>query len=151
MRSDKHVLSQDVPSPLRALHSLFEGRLADVRFPGVDSETLAAACDRVGECIEAINEARRAFDAAQAELDTATAEAQLLGRRALAYAEVYAEDDGELLEALIRIRQDLGPDGRTGDAKPRTARRRKKKKTSAADPELPLEPPDGDDAVIEAA
>ena len=132
MRSDK--IENNLPAPLLALVELFEVRLAEVAFPGIDHETLAAACEQVAEHQLAVEEARQMLTAAQQDLDVELDRFRQLGHRALAYVEVYADGDTALTDAVVQIRTGLGGEPKKKGGKP-VIRRRKKK---SAGPELPL-------------
>ncbi len=135
MRSDNNESMQEIPAPLRELMGLFESRLVDVRFPGIDGETLAEACDRLAEHCRAVDDARQALDEAQRAFDAELDEVRALGRRALSYLEVYAQGDEALLDDLQPIRAGLGGAASSSKSRPTAKRRRRKK---AGDPELPL-------------
>ena len=137
MRSEPSQPTKDIPQPLRQLLALFGGRLVDVHFPGVDIDTLVEASDRFRARGEAVDDARQALDEALKKLDEELDEVRRLGRRALAYAEVYAEGDAALLEELRDIRTGLGID--EGGAKKKSATTKRRRKKKAAGPELPLD------------
>ena len=137
MRSDTLDLNDVIPLQLRSLVELFDGPLADVQFPGIDRQTLADACSRLGDKSAALAEARQACDDAQASLDEELDRLKKLGERAAAYVEIYAQGDAQLAETLngLQLKKPAS------NAK---APRRRKRKT--AGPELPLgaegEPPE---------
>src|SRR5688572_13647450 len=105
-----------VSPSIRAILDLFGGPLADVRFPGVDRESLAEAESEVEarradlqRALEAVASARETLEAAQAALFEQA-------RRAHAYATVFADSDPELLVQLREI--ELEPHA-TAPKKPR--------------------------------
>lgn len=94
------------PASVRAVLDLFEGPLAEVRFPGIDRESLAQAESEVElrrselqRALEAVASARASLEAAQAALFDQV-------RRAHGYATVFADGDTELLETLAKIELD---------------------------------------------
>lgn len=143
MRSGPVDFNDMIPAPLRAVVELFEGPLADVSFPGVDREGLLAATEAVAGRASAVDDARRRLDEAQAQMDAELDRFRHLARRAIAYAEIYADGDPALAEQLAAI--ELDGDARKTGTKP-TRRRRKK----APEPELPLGP-QGEDSAVEVA
>lgn len=91
------------PASVRAVLDLFEGPLAQIRFPGVDRESLAEAEGEVEarraelqRALEAVACARELLEEAQSALFDQV-------RRAHAYATVFAEGDDALLESLRKI------------------------------------------------
>jgi hypothetical protein len=82
---------------------LFEGPLADVRFPDVDRESLHAAEIEVEQRRAELQRALEAVQLARAELEDAHATLFDQARRAHAYATIYAEADDELRAALAGI------------------------------------------------
>lgn len=92
-----------IPEAVRAVLALFEGPLAEVRFPQVDAESLGEQVATVEQrradlhrALEAVQLARVALEREQhALLDQA--------RRAHAYASVFAAGDAALTEQLVDI------------------------------------------------
>jgi hypothetical protein len=116
-----------IPDAVRAVLALFEGPLADVRFPQVDRDSLAeqvAAVElhraELQQALEAVQHARAALEREQhLLLDQA--------RRAHAYASVFAAGDAALTERLVEITFD----GRPLAAAPAKKRGRKPKQGQA--------------------
>lgn len=134
--------SNPIPTAVKELLALFDGPLAEVRFPDVDGAALRehvasvdAAVKEVEAAAAAWAEAKRAVDA---RLETLVQKAQ----RALSYARVYAEDKPELdaqLAALVfpKWGDPRGTSSKTNGAEPMAARKRgrpKKSETAAAPP-----------------
>lgn len=131
--------SNPVPTAVKELLALFDGPLAEVRFPDVDGAALreqVASVDAAVKDVEAAAaawaEAKRAVDA---RLETLVQKAQ----RALAYARVYAEDKPELdaqLAALVFPKWGDPRGTKTGGAEQQVAARKrgrpKKSETTAA-------------------
>lgn len=95
--------NDSISPALRALLELFATDLADVKFPDVDTAVLGESAAHVREKAEAVARAQAALDAARQELNESQESLLQKGQRALAYAKVFAEDDGELgakLEAI---------------------------------------------------
>jgi hypothetical protein len=108
---------------LSQLLDLFGSRLAEVKFPGVDSSILSSDAEAVRRCVAEVGAARAAHLAAEAAL--AGAEAALVERsqallsraqRALAYALVFADGDAALRAELERIALPGEADARASDA-----------------------------------
>lgn len=79
---------------------LFEGPLSKVSFPDVDQSTLASLADKVRAAAVSVDEARTALAERERALDEAQAALLARGKRALAYARIYAEADAELTATL---------------------------------------------------
>jgi hypothetical protein len=130
-----------------ALSELFAGPLQTVSFPGVDATMLAELVARAQERARAVDDARVALAAAEAELTAAelafTDARGLLARTsqlALAYARVFAKDDAALLGQLDQVvlpRAPALPTARPmeGAAPKRRGRPRKNPASSDAAPE----------------
>ena len=95
--------STPTPDPIQAVLALFQGELAEIQFPDVDREVLAAAAGEVERrqadlqrTLKAVQDAREALEAGQRAL------AEVAGR-AHAYATVYARDKPELADAIAKI------------------------------------------------
>jgi hypothetical protein len=97
---------------VRAVLELFEGPLAEVRFPGIDRESLAQAESEVEARRADLQRALEAVASARASLETAQGALFDQARRAHGYATVFADGDAALLEALGKIEldaRDLAP------------------------------------------
>lgn len=92
-----------IPEPLKALLGLFDTDFADVKFPDVDAQTLAAAARSVLSAAQCVSEAEAALEKARGELHEQQEALLQKAQRALAYAKVYAEDSPELTEKLQLI------------------------------------------------
>ena len=96
----------DTPSiapALQELLALFTSELEEVRFPGVDAQTLGVAAEAVREAARALTLAEAAAEVARERL-TETQEALLArGQRALAYARIFAEEDPALWARLESV------------------------------------------------
>jgi hypothetical protein len=88
---------------LRALLEVFSTDLSEVKFPDVDAEVLEEAAGRVKAQAEAVARAQAALEAARQALAESQESLQQKGQRALAYARVFSEDDGELSAKLEAI------------------------------------------------
>lgn len=104
--SPSTTASPSSPASVRAVLELFEGPLAEVRFPGIDRETLAQAEAEVEARRNDLQRALEAVSSARASLETAQAGLFDQVRRAHGYATVFADRDPELLEALGKIELD---------------------------------------------
>jgi len=92
-----------IPDAVRAVLALFEGPLAEVRFPQVDGESLA---EQVAVVEQRRAELQRALETVQAARTALEREQQALldqARRAHAYASVFAAGDASLTEQLVEI------------------------------------------------
>lgn len=92
-----------IPDAVRAVLALFEGPLAEVRFPQVDGETLA---EQVAVVEQRRVELQRALETVQAARAALEREQQTLldqARRAHAYASVFAVGNAALTEQLVEI------------------------------------------------
>jgi len=103
--------TSSVPPALQELIALFNAELEEVRFPGVDAQTLSAAADAVDEAARALVLAEAAAEAARERLGEAQEALLTRGQRALAYAKIYAEEQPALWARLETLQL------------PRTARR----------------------------
>ena len=119
-----------------ALRDLFDGPLRGASFPGVDASTLGELIDETERRQATLAAARGQLERAQTEV--AQAEAALAQQRAtlnetshlaLAYARVYAKDDGALLTAIDGIAL---PKPRPAGSRPST-----KRSASTQDASLP--------------
>lgn len=82
------------------LLALFAGPLATVSFPEVDHTTLSALADRVRKAATEVEAARGVLEQREQALEEAQSALLTRGRRALAYARVYAESDDTLRASL---------------------------------------------------
>jgi hypothetical protein len=118
--------SEDAIAPaVREVLDLFEERADTLRFPDVDHDSLEVLRDRVQERVAAWARARMAQEAAREALAAEQLALRNAAARGLAYAQVFAEADSELREALASYalcREESAP--RRG-ARPRRARRSK--------------------------
>ena len=88
---------------VRTLLAIFQGDLADVRFPDVDADVLHQLCTQVHEQAEALHQAQLAVEHARQTLSDAQGQLEKKAKQALLYARVYAEDDTDLLEKLADV------------------------------------------------
>jgi hypothetical protein len=96
---------------LDALLHVFETTLADVPFPDVGASALREASDIVLDKADAVAAAAATLAAARAEQDEARKSFERLGKRALAYAQVYADGNEALMTRLTDIARDLASNG----------------------------------------
>lgn len=101
--SPSTTASPSSPASVRAVLDLFEGPLAEVRFPGIDRESLASAETHVEARRADLQRALEAVAAARESLETAQAALFDQVRRAHGYATVFADGDADLLEVLGKI------------------------------------------------
>lgn len=105
---ERHVPeSNRSAAALDTLLHVFETTLADVPFPDVSATALREASDLVLDKADAVAEAETALAAARAAQDEARKSFEKLGRRALAYAQVYADGDEALTAKLGEVARDL--------------------------------------------
>ncbi len=90
-----------------ALLEIFEQELEGVPFPDLGADTLRAARDAVDERVEAVLAREAELAAAREALEEARRLQTRLGRKALAYARVFAEDKPELDERLAGLGREL--------------------------------------------
>lgn len=114
-----------LPDAVRAVLALFEGPLAEIRFPQVDRETLAEQAAAVEHKRAELQRALETVQAARAALDREQQTLLDQARRAHAYASVFAIGDPELTKQLV----DISFDGRS--AAPAKKRGRKPKRAQA--------------------
>ena len=101
---EPHDDTPDLIAPaLLELLAVFEGPLAEVRFPGIDRTVLRGQIDQVRTLSQQLEALRGQLDAAQ----TALADAQLrlvrTAEQGLGYARVFAGADPELADRLADI------------------------------------------------
>jgi hypothetical protein len=111
---------------IRAILDLFEGPLAEVRFPGVERESLARAEAEVESRRAELQRALEAVASARESLESAQAALLEQARRAHGYATVFADGDPALTEALAKVEFEgraLAPKKTRGrPAKPRSTK-----------------------------
>jgi hypothetical protein len=96
--------SNPIPTAVKELLALFDGPLADVRFPDVDGATLREQVASVDAAVKDVEAAAAAWAEAKRTVDARLETLLQKAQRTLAYARVYAEDKPELdaqLAALI--------------------------------------------------
>lgn len=101
--SPSTTASPSSPASVRAVLDLFRGPLAEVRFPGIDRESLANAESEVEARRAELQVALEAVASARASLEAAQGALFEQARRAHGYATVFADGDPALLEALGKI------------------------------------------------
>lgn len=109
-----------LPGSVRAVLDLFEGPLAEVRFPDVDRASLREVEREVEQRRAELQQALETVQAARATLEQAQAALLEQARRAHAYASVFASDDESLAAKLQQIKLDeraLAPKKRGRPAK----------------------------------
>ena len=129
----KDSSSDFIDSGVNQLLALFQGELAELEFPGVDATTLDAAVAAVTAQAAAVEELRKAH---QAAMETLRSEQRALrdhARQAHAYALVFARGNEELRAQLDQVVLD---DPTTSAPK---KRRTRKPKTVSEAPQLRLE------------
>lgn len=94
-------------SALEALLDIFEAELSNVSFPDLRVETLRAAERSVEHERRSVEVAENALTEASRVLDDSRSAFVRLGRKAVAYAQVYADGSAELSERLAGIARDL--------------------------------------------
>lgn len=97
---------------LQELLALFASELEEVRFPGVDAQTLSASAESVREAANAVRLAEAAAEVARTRLTESQDALLARAQRALAYAKIYAEDQPELWARLESVQLSRTP-GRT--------------------------------------
>lgn len=116
--------SSAVPEPVRALVSLFEGPLAELRFPDLDATSLGEAVSEVEARRSELQRALATVQAAREQLESAQAALLTHARKGHAYATVYAAEDEALTASLAEIKLDA----RSLTPKRRGRRKKAKKK-----------------------
>jgi hypothetical protein len=125
---------------IAALLSIYQTELQGVRFPGVDAATLEAGRAQVITAAREVERCAAQLEAAREALRRAREALVATGRRAQAYARVYAEDQPALRERLEAITLPRALDGGDGDelgepaASTAPARRRGRPPKSATAP-----------------
>lgn len=97
---------------LDSLLHVFETTLADVPFPDVSGGSLREAQDAVLDKSDAVKAAEAALAAARESEREARIAFEKLGKRALAYAQVYADGNEALVAKLADIARDLAGQAR---------------------------------------
>jgi hypothetical protein len=92
-----------IASPIQSLVDLFAAHLADVRFGDVDMKSLARGAADVEAAAAVVASAQTALDTAREALQERQEALLAQSHRAFAYARVYAEGDGSLVEKLEAI------------------------------------------------
>ncbi len=116
----------------RGALALFDGPLADVRFPGLDREILRDAAAAVLRAQLEVEALERALDEARARtLDAATQLGHVVDR-ALDYARVYGRGDAELSAQIDAVAASAQPRG----APQQAPRKRGRPRRDAATAEL---------------
>ena len=122
---------EEASSSLVALVALFDTDLARVNFPDVSGASLRDAAESVEQQRLAVAEAEAALRSARDALEQSRSSYEKLGRRALAYARVYAEGDADLEARLGAIARGL--DGTKAEVATDAPRRRgRPRKTDAS-------------------
>ncbi len=88
---------------LQDLLKLFGQELAEVKFPDMDRGVLEEAAARVKERAEAVLHAQAVLEAARQALHESQEVLLQKGQRALSYARIFAEEDGELSAKLEAV------------------------------------------------
>lgn len=101
-----------LPAPLQDLIDLFQGPLASVTFPDVDTLALTKLLAEVEAAHAGVLEAEAALAEARRDREGCLEALTLKAQRALAYARVFAEDDVELSAKLATIRLPQTPTAR---------------------------------------
>jgi hypothetical protein len=125
MTQTQQTHENPVAPACKAVLDLFDGELAEVKFPEIDRETLDEAAREVQERFDALIRAEAALALARETLQESQEALMAKCQRAVAYARVYAEDNSELGQRLEAI------------SLPRGARQRGPGKESAGDEARP--------------
>jgi hypothetical protein len=147
--------SNPIPTAVKELLALFDGPLADVRFPDVDGATLREQVASVDAAVKDVEAAAAAWAEAKRTVDARLEALLQKAQRTLAYARVYAEDKPELdaqLAALVLPKWGDPRGTKTNGAEPVAARKRgrpKKTETAKSEPIITLLP--GSTSEAEAA
>ena len=98
-----------LPEGAREVLGLYELRAAELCFPGVTFESLAAHSSRIDRLVQNVEKVKLELATAQAAQSAAESELVEATRRAFAYAQVYAQEHPELhaeLEAFVYAKGD---------------------------------------------
>ncbi|MDD9945157.1 MAG: hypothetical protein OXU20_29210 [Myxococcales bacterium] len=109
-----------MPAAAREILELYKERSEQLRFPDLDTETLADAAGALRDARGQVASAREALERARASEQRQEEVLLAMSRRAFAYARVYAQTDPELADRLgaFALAQD--------DRKPRRVGKKKK-------------------------
>lgn len=110
--SESHDETPVISPALLDLLAVFEGPLAEVKFPGVDSATLRTLVDQVRSSSEKLEALRSQFEGLQSALTEAQTKLVRAAEQGLGYARVYAAGDPELSERLAGITLTTGEEPR---------------------------------------
>lgn len=99
---------QSAPTLADQLLDLFTTELQGVQFPEVDATSLTSHRDAVQKATRAVEDAEAALARAQGELAERKQALALHGKRALAYAKVFAEERPALRERLDLLARQKG-------------------------------------------
>ena len=105
-----------IPHEIQQVIELFQRRLALVTFGDLETAVLSRAAEDVQAAATALAEAESAADRARAALAAKQDDLASKAQRALAYARIYAEADGELAAEVEAIPVPRGSRGVTNDA-----------------------------------
>lgn len=145
---------------LASLLDLFESELERVSFPDVSAASLRDAADSVEQQRLAVVAAEAALLVARDAYEQTRANQERLGRRALAYARIYAEGDADLATRLVGIAQALSGAKPEVAAEPAKRRGRPRKSDvglfgvesdASSSPSTPPRANDEDDLFAESA
>lgn len=102
--SESHDETPDLIAPaLLDVLAVFEGPLAEVRFPGIDHNVLRGQIDQVRALAQQVEALRVQLDAAQTGLADAQTNLVRTAEQGLGYARVFAASDPALAERLADI------------------------------------------------
>lgn len=100
-------MNDAIAAPIQQLLALFASQFSNVKFADIDVRVLDEAAAKVTAQADAVARAQAALDAARAQLSADEEALSVKAQRALAYARIYAEEDGELatrLDAIVLAR-----------------------------------------------
>ncbi len=89
-----------IPASVQEVVDLYQRRAEQLRFPGVDADALVSAVEEFRVLSSQVERLRAEAQGAQRAAAEAEAQLVALGKRAFAYAKLYAEDDVTLGEEL---------------------------------------------------
>jgi hypothetical protein len=92
-----------IPTAVKELLALFDGPLADVRFPDVDGAALREQAASVEAAVRDVEAAAQVWAEAKRTVDARLEVLLQKAQRALAYARVFAEDKPELDATLAAL------------------------------------------------
>lgn len=125
-----------VPEAIYTLIELFEAKLPEVQFPGINATSLRAQAETVDAAAKILAAAEAAVRDARVAHAESYASLKTAAERGLGYARVFASDDEDLSEALGGI--DLRP-ARARRLPPKKRGRKPKAKQPDNVAELPLQ------------